>query len=249
MTLIDRSNKRRPELTEDGRRVLEYANSIFEVSQELLKWATRGKAPRATIIRIGAISSLSRNLQYEFLKPVLDDFSVKIDVTTGDQENLIGLLKEHAIDVVLTSHNVRSQGKALFYSHVLTASPLVFVTRFAPGKAKDFELRNCLTKRPLFVPGLSFEIRPELDAYLESLKVPVTIAGEIEDIALLRILALRSGAVVALPEMGVKSDIEQNELMILGRVKKIEQRFYAITRQKVVPNKIIERLISSMRRV
>jgi LysR family transcriptional activator of nhaA len=248
LTLIDRSNKRRPELTDDGRRILEYANSIFETSQELLKWATKGKAPKQTVLRIGAISSLSRNLQYEFIKPVLNDLAIKIEVTTGDQENLIRLLKEHALDVVLTSHNVRSSGKVLFYSHVLTTSPLIFVTKLERSSPKNFELKARLSQKPLFIPGLSFEIRPELDAYLENLKIPVKIAGEIEDIALLRILALRSGAVVALPEMGVKNDIEENELIVLGRASRIEQRFYAITRQRIVPNKVIEGLITNMRR-
>lgn len=247
LTLIDRSNKRRPELTSDGRRVLDYANSIFEASQELLKWATKGEAPKASVIRVGAISGLSRNLQYEFLLPVMEDASIKIEVTTGDQENLVRLLKEHSLDVVLSSHNVRSDGRVSFYSHVLTASPLIFVTKHDRGFKKGFPLVDWLEKRPLYLPGSSFEIRPELDAFLEGLKASIRVAGEIDDIALLRIFALRSGAVVALPEMGVKGDIEKNELTVLGRSGAIEQRFYAITRQKRVPNKTIETLILKMR--
>jgi hypothetical protein len=48
--------------------------------------------------------------------------------------------------------------------------------------------------------------------------------------------------------MGVKNDIEENELIVLGRASRIEQRFYAITRQRIVPNKVIEGLITNMRR-
>ena len=249
ISLIDRSNKRRPELTSDGRRVLDFANTIFECSQELLKWATKGEAPEAGAIRIGAISGLSRNLQYEFLKPVLEDPSVRIEVATGDQEKLIRLLKEHSLDVVLSSHNVRSDGKVPFYSHVLTASPLVFVTKAGKGEKRGGGLKECLARKPLYVPGLSFEIRPELDAFLERLKSPLRIAGEIDDIALLRIFALRSSAVVALPEMGVKNDLERNDLRVIARAGDIEQRFYAITRQKRVPHKLIEGLIVGMRRI
>ncbi len=247
LTLVDRSNKRRPEITSDGRRVLDYANSIFETSQELLKWASKGAAPKASVIRIGAISGLSRNLQYEFLKPIIDNLAVKIDVTTGDQENLVGLLKDHSLDVVLSSHNVQSDGKVSFYSHVLTKSPLIFVTKFERSLRKVSDLKLMLSRKPLYIPGLSFEIRPELDAYLESLKLPLRIAGEIDDIALLRIFALRSGAVVCLPEMGVKNEIQANELLVLERAGRIEQRFYAITRQRRIPHKIIEDLIQNLR--
>ena len=249
LVLVDRSNKRQPELTSDGRRVLEYANSIFEVSQELLKWATKGEAPKASVIRIGAISGLSRNLQYEFLKPIIESSTIKIEVTTGDQDNLVHLLKEHSLDVVLSSNNVKSDGTINFYSHVLTTSPVIFVTRFDRRLKRDFELHDYLTKRHLFIPGPNFDARPELDAYLEGLKLPFRIAGEIDDIALLRIFALRSGAIVALPEMGVKNDIEENTLAVIGTAGRIEQRFYAITRQKKVPNKTIEDLIVNMRRM
>lgn len=249
LILIDRSNKRRPELTSEGRRVLDYANSIFEASQELLKWATKGEAPKASIIRVGALSGLSRNLQYEFLKPIVGDASVRLEVTTGDQENLIRLLKDHSLDVVLSSHNVKSDGKVSFYSHVLTTSPVIFVTKLDRPSKKAVNLKDSLLEKPLYVPGSSFEVRPELDAYLERLKVPVRIAGEIDDIALLRIFALQSGAVVALPEMGIKNDIENNDLLVIARVKDVEQRFYAITRQKRVPHKVIESLIANMRTV
>jgi LysR family transcriptional activator of nhaA len=248
LLLIDRSNKRRPELTSDGKRVLEYANSIFEASQELLKWATKGEAPKASVIRVGAISGLSRNLQFEFLKPIIEDSSIKIEVTTGDQANLVRLLKDHSLDVILSSHNVKPEGRISFYSHVLTSSPLIFVAKSERGLKKEVDFKVHLRKRPLIIPGPSFEVRSELDAYLESIKTPFRLAGEIDDIALLRIFALRSGAVVALPELGVKNDVEENSLTVLGTAAHIEQRFYAITRQKRVPNKIIEDLILQIRR-
>lgn len=248
LTLIDRSQKRQPQLTSDGRRVLDFANSIFETSQELIKWATQGEAPKASTIRIGAISGLSRNLQYEFLKPIVGDDSVRIEVVTGDQENLIRQLKEHSLDVVLSSHNVKSDGKISFYSHVLTSSPVIFVTQLGRASRKSADLRAILSTMPLYLPGHSFEARPELDAYLERLKVPAQVVGEIDDIALLRIFALRSSAIVALPEMGVKNDIENNELLVLGKAPNVEQRFYAITRQRRAPHKIIESLIAKMRR-
>lgn len=248
LTLIDRSNRRRAELTSDGRRVLDYASSIFETSQELQKWATDGEVSKAITLRIGALSGLSRNLQYEFIKPILGDKFFKLEIITGDQENLVSLLKDHSLDLILSSHNVRSEGKVSFYSHVLTSSPVIFVTKIGRIVRKGLELKNVLAENPLFVPGSNFEARPELDAYIEGLKCNHRIAGEVDDIALLRIFALRSGAVVALPEMGVKNDIEKNELMVLGRAGKVEQRFYAITRQKRVPNKTIEELIQAMRK-
>lgn len=245
MTLVDRTNRKNPELTSEGKEVLEFADSIFESTQELLQWAKKSEGPKQKILKIGALSGLSRNLQYEFLQPALADKNVKLEVVTGDQEKLVRLLKDHALDVILSSHNVRAEGKVQFYSHVLTSSPLVLVKKKEKMK-KDFDWREMLKKGPLFLPGRSFEARPELDAQLEKLKISISNASEIEDIALLRVFAVRSGALVLLPKMGVKNEIEADELLVLQEWKDIQQRFYAITRQKKVPSRLIQELIESL---
>jgi len=246
--LIDRTNSRRPILASEGRKVLEYADSIFESSRELLNWATKGALPKEKILGIGAISGLSRNLQYEFMEPLLGKKDIKFEVTTGDQKNLIDLLSGHELDVVLTSHNVSQIKGGNLYANVLTASPVVFLIRRDSKIKKTGSISERLSGLDLFTPGQNFEAKPELDAYLGSLDSNFRIAGEVDDIALLRILALRSGSVVAMPEMGVKNDIESGDLKVIALAKDIQQRFYAITRQKLNPNNEINHLIEHIRR-
>lgn len=248
LSLIDRSNKRKTVLTAEGRRVLEYANSIFEYSQELLNWANKSEQSKINVIRAGAISGLSRNLQFQFFQPIINDHTVKLEITTGDQDNLLRLLKEHSLDLVLSSHNVMYDGNVTYYSHVLTTSPIVFVMKAEKGKKSIPNLKQALSQKKIYIPGQHFEIRPELDAYLERLKCNYQIAGEIDDIALLRIFALRTGSIVALPEMGVRNDIESKKLIVLSQAKNLFQRYYAIAMQKKVPHFEIEKLISAMRK-
>lgn len=242
--IVDRSNKRKPTLTAEGKQVLEYADSIFETAQDLISWAKSGEPAKIQVLRVGALSGLSRNLQYEFLKSTVGNPLVRLEVTTGDQERLVRLLAEHSLDIILSSHNVRPDGRNSFHSHVLTSSKVVFVTKNQGRKPKG-TLAAILRQRPLYIPGKNFEARPELDAALEGMPAN-SVAGEIDDIALLRIFALRSGAVVAIPEMGVRTDIEDKSLTLLGATG-VEQRFYAITRQRKYPNSLVEKLVSSLR--
>lgn len=243
--LIDRSNRRKPVLTPEGHRTLEYADEIFESSSELMRWA-QGESLQERRVRVGALSGLSRNLQYEFLQPILKMKSVKVEVTTGDQEHLVELLKSHAIDVILSSHNVRSVGSISFFSHVLTSSPVVFVIA-AKARLRSASIDDYLRLKKVFIPGPSFEARPELDAFLEKRR-QFQIAGEIEDIALLRLFALRSGELVAMPKMGVLNDILARALVVVCKAEKIEQRFYAITRQRRFPSAIVEELIKTLQK-
>nr|BFD58955.1 LysR family transcriptional regulator [Bdellovibrio sp. CKG001] len=247
LNLIDRKNPRRPQITEEGRKVLEYANSIFESSRELINWATKGSLPNKRTLRIGAISGLSRNFQFEFIQPLMKDANLKFEITTGDQENLIRLLVEHKLDVVLSSRNADPDHKIQLHSHVITKSPLLLVMRKQSNNKRKKDLNSILTTHALFTPGSHFEAKPELDAYLEKFK-QLRIAGEIDDVALLRILALRSGEVVAMPEMGIQSDLASGEVEVLLKISQIEQRFYAITRQKKEPNADVRHLIAKMKK-
>jgi LysR family transcriptional activator of nhaA len=246
LDLLDRSNPRRPQITEEGRRVLEYADTIFESSRELINWATKGSLPKRRSVRIGAISGLSRNFQFEFIEPLIKDLDVKFDITTGDQDNLIQMLSEHQLDVVLSSRNADPDYKTQLHSHVITKSPLVFVVNKNSTPKGKIELSYLLQTRSLFIPGRHFEAKPELDAYLDKFK-KIRIVGEVDDVALLRILALRSGDVVVMPEMGVRTDIESGNVKVLSKISSVEQRFYAITRQKKEPNTDVRLLISKMK--
>ena len=244
LSLVERANPRRPQITDEGRKVLEYADSIFESSRELINWATKGSLPKKRSIRIGAISGLSRNFQFEFMEPLIKEVDVKFDITTGDQDNLIRLLSEHQLDVVLSSRNADPDHKTQLHSHVITKSPLLFVIRKKAKRKND--LNFILQSHSLFIPGRHFEAKPELDAYLEKFK-GTRIAGEVDDVALLRILALRSGEVVVMPEMGIRNDIESGYVEVLLKMASVEQRFYAITRQKREPNADVRFLIAKMK--
>jgi LysR family transcriptional regulator, transcriptional activator of nhaA len=246
LLLVDRSNRRKPILTEDGKSVLDFANSIFETGDELLKWTSQGSSQKNLVVRVGALSGLSRNFQFEFLRPIIGKAGIRIEIQTGDQEKLVKLLKEHHLDLILSSHNVHAEGRVKFYSHVLTTSPMVFVIS-KNHRMRGVGLKEHLKEKPLSLPGLSFETRPEIDAFLEKLRFPITILSEIDDIALLRIFALRAESVVLIPEMGILNEIRTGEVQVLSKLADLSQKFYAITRQKRTRNEIVEALISNMR--
>jgi LysR family transcriptional regulator, transcriptional activator of nhaA len=242
LELIDRSNPRYPRLTEDGFKVLDYADAIFESSQELLNWASGGGVSKNRIIRIGALSGLSRNLQFLFMQPLIGREGTKFEVCTGDQKKIVQMLKDHQLDVVLTSQNVSTEKKSFLYSHVLTRSPLVFVIKKQKNK---IDFLKAIKELGVFVPGENFEAKAELDAFLK--KYPaVSILGQIDDIALLRILAIKSNQIVALPEVGVVNEVKAGKIQVLKKIDNIEQRFYAITKLKRSIDKDVDFLIEKI---
>ena len=90
-------------LSETGGIALDYADTIFGAGEELVNTLRGHDTAARQTLRVGAISTLSRNFQWKFLAPLFDRDDVLIVVRSGSQERLLADLESHAIDVVLTN--------------------------------------------------------------------------------------------------------------------------------------------------
>jgi LysR family transcriptional activator of nhaA len=58
-------------LTEAGRIALDYADTMFKAGDELMSTLQGRPAASRQILRVGALTTLSRNFQLEFLRPLV----------------------------------------------------------------------------------------------------------------------------------------------------------------------------------
>jgi len=244
--LLDRSHRRKLQFTESGLKVLEYANSIFETGQELLRWLKNPDHKSSKLVRIGIQSGMSRGVQIEFLKPILNKPEHKIEVVSGDQDRLLRLLNDYKIDLILMSSALDERFSFQSYAHLLFTSSVCVTSRSAV-KFKTKDIKEIFSKHPLYIPGVSLEIRSQIDAYFERHKIKPNVVGEIDDIALLRLLALSTDALVLIPEIGVRRDIAEKTIRIHYKFTDIKKYYYAITRQQKYPNPLSGYLIKSMK--
>lgn len=89
-------------LTEAGTIAFEHAESIFATGRELLDRMRQAKSERK-VLRIGAVGPLSKNLQYDFVEPLLQRGDTRICVVSGALKELVRQLHEHQLDLVLSS--------------------------------------------------------------------------------------------------------------------------------------------------
>jgi len=243
--LIDRTT-RRFELTESGAIALKYAETIFAAGDELVDFMQHRPTRGRQTIRIGALGSLSRNLQVRFLRPLLGRQDLRFQVTVGDSRRLFRMLREHALDVVLSTFPAgETEGSGALYTHLLTESPLCLLAKKGAKVAKRRKLEQLLESEAIYLPTAALESRADFDHFVESNQLSLSNVGDVDDMALLRLLALSGTGLVVMPRMGAIADIESGELVVLHQFKTIRQKFYAITRQKRFPNPILAELMRS----
>lgn len=234
--LFDRVG-RRLELTEVGRITLDHADRIFETGAELL--ATLDQSSTALPpLRVGALSTLSRNFQIRFLGPVLSRPDVGLTLRSGSAESLLDALRSLFLDVVLSTEPPHTPDSDSFLAAELARHAVRL-----HGKPDRFgsDLRQTLEEAVLLPSDPA--IRLGFDSLCSRLNVTPRIAADVDDMAMIRLLA-RSGAGLALvPDVVLQDELSQGHLHTAPFDLGITQTFYAITRRRTFPHPLLTDLL------
>ena len=218
-------------LTEAGHLVLDYADSIFNLGIELMETVVGRDEREAGTLRVGAVATLSRNFQENLLRPVIGEESLRLIIESASLDELVERLRVHQLDLVLSNRPVTSDAhQALSCRRI--ARQAVCLVGPARKHARPFVFPDDLVRTALLVPGPSSEIRSQFDLLCEELGLDPWISAEVDDMAMLRLLARDSGSVALVPDVVVQDELEQGVLEKYCEVPEIEEHFYAIVAKR-----------------
>ncbi|MDZ4742784.1 MAG: LysR family transcriptional regulator [Verrucomicrobiota bacterium] len=240
--LFERKNKSLI-LTEAGRITLDYAESIFLAGEELMDTLHHRDAGRRQILRIGSVTTLSRNFQIGLLAPFIDKPGTELIIRSGNLRELLIQLEAHTIDLILSNLPVHRDSNTRWHSHLIDEQPVSLVGR--PGKSsKKFRFPDDLSTIPLNLPGPESNIRAAFDLLLSQEGIRPIIAAEVDDMGMLRVMARNSNALTLVPQIVVKDELTQGLLTEWYRFPQIKESFYAITPDRKFPNQLVKDLIA-----
>ena len=239
--LFDRTGKRLI-LTEAGRIALDYADTVFQAGDELVSTMKGRPVDRRQAFRVGALTTLSRNFQLEFLSPLVGRADVELIIRSGTMRDLLAQLEAHAIDVVLANSAPQHDARSDFRSHLLAQQPVALVRR-SSVEPFAFRFPEDLRSQPVLLPSLESEIRVAFDRILDLAGVrPITIA-EVDDMAMLRLLARDSDGLALVPPIVVRDELAAGLLVEVCPVPNLSETFYAITQKRRFPNPLLAELL------
>lgn len=232
-------------LTSAGRAALEFADRIFAAGLEMEDWLAQGEGVSRRPLRIGALGTLSKNLQFDFLWPLLRDSHDAVSVEQGSQEDLLERLRLHQLDVVLSSLPAGAAEAAGLEQVLLGEMPVYLVSRLAFRRRK-VPFPAWLDGLPLFLPSRRSTVRLEFDTLVARAKVYPQIKAEIDDMALLRLLALSGAGLALVPRIVVERELSAGSDLKVDPLPGLKERFFAITGARHRRDERVERLISSL---
>ncbi|WP_027283259.1 LysR family transcriptional regulator [Rubritepida flocculans] len=233
---------RRMELTEAGRIALDHAETIFRTGAELLDTLKGQRAAMRRVLRIGAIPTLSRNFQLELLRPLIGRGDVELVVRSGPLRELLAQLDALTLDAVLSNEPVPGDAESPWVSRLLDEQPVSLVARKARG-ARAFRFPEALRETPVLLPGRQSQIRQRFDLIMQEAGIRPLILAEVDDMAMLRLLARESPGVTLVPPVVVRDELAAGVLVERCRVPNLAEGFYAITRARRFPNPLLAELL------
>ena len=153
------------------------------------------------------------------------------------------MVEAHTIDMVLSNLPILSDSQTGLQSHLLNEQEVILVGR---KQRRRFHFPESLHEMPMVLPSLESNIRAPFDLLLDQHGVRPVILAEVNDMAMLRLLAREADAVSLVPRVVVRDELKEGLLVELDRIEQIRESFYAITPKRHFPNRIVLELIKGM---
>lgn len=228
-------------LTEAGRIALAYAETIVGAGHELVATLREGQQASRQVVRIGAVATLSRNFQRAFLAPLLNEESVSLVLQSGSLGELLARLRTHELDVVLSNRRVHEDAEHAWRCTRIARQQVSLIGHRRRGR--PFRFPDDVAKVPLILPSRDSEVRSGFDVLCERHGLRPTIVAEVDDMALLRLLARDLQAVALVPAVVVRDELKSGKLHEYCTVPDLYEEFFAVSVRRQYQHPLVRAML------
>lgn len=227
-------------LTEAGRRVLVYAEQIFQLGDKLRQELAENPSTRPRLA-VGITDTVPKLVAFHFLKRILQaPFFMRLECIEGNFEDLLSQLVLNRLDLMIADRSAPHRANLKLDSHLLAH---VEIGLYAANALKsslyeiDFPLR--LNDAPLLLPTRGEPLRDAIDTWFAVRDLRPLVIGEFSDSALLKTFG-RAGLGLFPAPAGMHASIaEQFNAAIIGVMHGVKESWYAISTHRRVQHPAI----------
>lgn len=139
-------------LSEEGNRVLRYADEIFDLGTEMQEVMRTGKTGRALPLRVGIVGALPKLLSFRLLEPALRlTERVRLVCHDGGFDQMLVQLALRKLDIVLADRPVGDHNNLRVFSHSLGDSGMTFFASPKLARRLRTGFPACLDGTPMLL--------------------------------------------------------------------------------------------------
>ncbi|MBQ5949216.1 LysR family transcriptional regulator [Massilia sp. ST3] len=232
------------ELTEAGKIVLQYAEQIFSIGNELEQAIRRGVFTGAETLRVGICDVIPKAMAFRLLQPAREaGLAMRLVCREGRFADLVQDLSAHRLDLVISDQGLPPGGTVRGHTHLLGSSAVAVVGHPELCGAWQGTFPQRLKGAPFLMPGQDATLHSQLKGWLESQRLRPIVVGEFDDGALLMSFAGAGAGFIAVPAVLADAVCAQYGLERAGTVEAIVEQFYAVTVERRVDHPALQRIL------
>lgn len=224
---------RKLELTDAGRRAVEYADGIFSLGEGLVDAMRDQGRERVLHLKLGVADSVPKSVAFRVVEPALHlDESVRLVCREGRLEALLSELAIHRLDLVIADRSMPQGSHVRGYSHFLGESGMsVFgAPRLLASLPKPFPAM--LENAPFLMPGAETMVRSRLLQWFASQQLRPRVVGEFDDSALLGAFGQAGVGLFVAPTAISEYVCGQYHVRSVGEIAVVKEQFYGLTTER-----------------
>lgn len=245
--LFDRVG-RRLVLSEMGHLVLEYADEIFSIGNELSQFVRGQTIAGPSLLSIGIVSSMPKLIAERIVAPALEgDHPLRIRCHEASLEQLLGELAVHKLDIVLSDQPMPQGFSLRAYNHRLGESGLAFFAKKRVARRYKRDFPACLNNAPMLLPGQNSALRRRLDEWFDSNSIAPQVMGEFDDSALLKAFGEAGAGLFAAPAVIAAEVCKMYNMTVIGETNDVSEQFYAISPERRIKHPAVSLITETAR--
>lgn len=218
-------------MTDTGRVVFRYADEIFSLGQDLLAAVKGRTAGQQLRLVVGVSDVLAKSIVHRILEPAfhLEDKVRIICRENRSTESFLGELAVGAIDVILSDTPAGPGTPVRTFNHPLgeCGTSLFASAKLARRCRTNFP--KSLEGMPMLLPTSDSTFRRALEEWFQARAIRPEVVAELDDLALASVFGEEGLGVFAAPDVIEDELSSRYRVQLVGRVKALRQRFYAIS--------------------
>ncbi len=240
---------RKMTLTEDGNHILAYAKAIFDLGGELIDSLGDRSLKGKIKIQIGVSSFIPKAVVNALLNFLFTQPNPPyVNVVEKTLEEMAADLMIHKLDMILNDLSYQAPAESGIQNHLLASIPVVLCANRNMAK-KVRRIPQDLHHAPMIMPTAQSRIYHALHEYFLFHHVKPNVIAEVQDLELVRRLALAGKGIVPINQFSVKRAPSQERLVILGKANalNIHDSVYLIKKERKNPHPVVQKIISDFK--
>lgn len=247
--LFDRIGKKLV-LTDVGRTVFRYADEIFSLGQDLMGNLKGRASARPLRLTVGVADALPKALVQRLLEPAFHIGHPIQLICREDRvvEDFLGALAGQELDLVLADRPLGPGIEVNAFNHLLGECGTTFLAKTKLANACRAGFPRSLDGVPVLLPAGHVTVRRALDQWFDACRARPNVVAEFDDSALMYAFGAQGKGVFPSPTVFEAEFRRLYKVGVVGHVKSLRQRFYAISVDRRIQHPAVTAIIQAARR-